>query len=114
MSPPESTDTTDTQSSGVPELESTFQKRYEEGFDIYDEEYLTWLRRHHPESIPPNLKSLTPKTADVSTSGTISSPPCTTSSPPCTTSSPPCTTSGKYIGMYISVMQENCMPVYHK
>ena len=37
--------------------ESRFQTRYEEGYDLYDEQYLTWLRHHHPESVSAYLES---------------------------------------------------------
>ena len=48
-----------------PDRESLFQKCYQEGYDLDDEEYATWLRRrHHPES--ENIKSLSHMTGDVS------------------------------------------------
>ena len=73
----------DTQSSTSPNLESIFIKRYEEGYDIYDKEYVAWLRCHHPESIPPNITSLS--TTGIPFSGAVGS-----------SDSPPCTASSKY------------------
>ena len=35
--------------------ESLFKKRFEEGYDIFDEEYVTWLRCNHPKSVPKSL-----------------------------------------------------------
>ena len=32
-----------------PEKEILFQKRFEEGYDVQDEEYITWVRINHPE-----------------------------------------------------------------
>lgn len=33
--------------------EALFQKYYEEGYDIFDEEYyVAWLHHQHPESVP--------------------------------------------------------------
>ena len=37
------------------DLESLFQRRYEEGYDVYDAKYIDWLRLNHPESIPPDV-----------------------------------------------------------
>ena len=37
-----------------------FTERYEEGYDVYDKEYLQWLTINHPESIP---VSQTPETS---------------------------------------------------
>ena len=38
---------------------SLFQRRYEEGFDIFeDEDYVTWLRLNHPEAVPSDHSSL--------------------------------------------------------
>lgn len=31
---------------------SIFKMRYEEGYDIYDDEYVAWLQKHHPDSVP--------------------------------------------------------------
>ena len=73
----------DTQSSTSPNVESIFIKRYEEGYDIYDKEYVAWLRCHNPESIPPNITSLT--TTGIPFSGAVDS-----------SDSLPCTASSKY------------------
>ena len=34
------------------EKEQLFQMRYEEGYDLFDEEYLQWLNTYHPNAIP--------------------------------------------------------------
>ena len=34
------------------DLEAVYRKRYEEGYDIYDAEYIVWLHHNHPESVP--------------------------------------------------------------
>ena len=39
--------------------DALFQKRYEEGYDIYDEENVTWLCCNHPDSIPDSHQSST-------------------------------------------------------
>ena len=31
--------------------ERLFEERYREGY-VYDEQYIAWLRRHHPDSVP--------------------------------------------------------------
>ena len=31
--------------------EDLFQRRYEEGYDIYDENYVRWLMVHHPDDV---------------------------------------------------------------
>ena len=40
------------------EKEELYQKRFEEGYDIYDSEYLEWLENNHPESVPADRYSL--------------------------------------------------------
>ena len=62
--------------------DALFQKRFEEGYDIYDEKHLSWLRIHHPNSIPHNLAASIvssssagaqcPSTAPSSSCGSIS------------------------------------------
>lgn len=42
---------------------SLFRTRYEEGYDIFDSEYVEWLQLIHPESIP---KSLATQSASIS------------------------------------------------
>ena len=38
---------------------SLFQRRYEEGFDVFeDQDYVTWLRLNHPEAVPSDHSSL--------------------------------------------------------
>lgn len=58
-SPPESKDM-----QAQSDCESIFEKRFNEGYDIYSEEYVAWLRVHHLESIPPNIKPLAPLSDD--------------------------------------------------
>ena len=31
--------------------EDLYTKRYEEGYDIYDESYVRWLKLHHPDDV---------------------------------------------------------------
>ena len=38
--------------------EELYQRRFEEGYDIYDSEYLEWLEKNHPESVPADRYSL--------------------------------------------------------
>jgi hypothetical protein len=35
-----------------PEKEELFEHRFEEGYDLYDDEYTSWLRIHHPDALP--------------------------------------------------------------
>ena len=37
---------------GPPEKAALFQRRYEEGYDVPDDEYMKWVRENHPESVP--------------------------------------------------------------
>ena len=39
------------------DLDLLHQKHYEEGYDIYDEKYVSWLRTNHPDAIPPKAPS---------------------------------------------------------
>ena len=39
------------------DLDLLHQKHYEEGYDIYDEKYASWLRTNHPDAIPPKAPS---------------------------------------------------------
>ena len=41
----------DRKSTLPPEKAALFQQRYEEGYDIPDDEYMKWLRENHPESV---------------------------------------------------------------
>lgn len=34
------------------EQEQRFQTRFEEGYDLMDSEYLCWLEKDHPDSVP--------------------------------------------------------------
>lgn len=40
------------------EQEELFDRRYQEGYDIYDEEYVSWLRINHPDALPNNQSSI--------------------------------------------------------
>ena len=40
----------DTQLSILPEKEPLFQRRFDVGYDLPDDEYMKWLRNTHPES----------------------------------------------------------------
>ena len=44
----------------TPEQEERFQRRHEEGYDVYDPIYVPWLELNHPESLPPKGSTLTP------------------------------------------------------
>ena len=46
----------------TPEQEERFQRRVEEGYDIYDPIYITWLELNHPENLPPDRYKLMPYT----------------------------------------------------
>ena len=56
------------QGSGIEDLNSFFQTRFEEGYDVYDSEYVSWLHRNHPKSVPPQFKQLDPVIPPVSSS----------------------------------------------
>ena len=47
--------------------EALYQKRYEEGYDLFDPEYVSWLEQHHPEAVPADRYTLT-STTDASVS----------------------------------------------
>ena len=36
----------------TPEQEIVFERRYEENYDLYDTEYVSWLEINHPEAVP--------------------------------------------------------------
>ena len=43
-----------------------FKRRYENGYDVYEEEdYVTWLQIHHPASLPDDLKKHNSDTASI-------------------------------------------------
>ena len=47
-----STDQARDRKSTIPsEKAALFQRRYEEGYDIHDDEYIKWLKENHPESV---------------------------------------------------------------
>ena len=46
-----------------PELESLFRKRYEEGYNVYDPEYIAWVKVNHPEM---NLSTTSDNVSDTS------------------------------------------------
>ena len=51
-----------TQINATPEQEERFQRHYEEGYDIYDAVYITWLELNHSEHLPPGNSTSTPNT----------------------------------------------------
>lgn len=59
----------------TPEQEEKFQKRHEEGYDLYDPEYVSWLERNHPESLPPDRYTLAPHTGPLLSSPDVGCPP---------------------------------------
>jgi len=40
------------------EQEDLFERRYEEKYDLYDSEYISWLELNHPEAVPTDRYSL--------------------------------------------------------
>ena len=57
---------TTTHSSGT--QERRYQTHYEEGCDVCEADYVAWLLRNHPESVPPRCHSLTSTTSAVQAS----------------------------------------------
>lgn len=49
----------------TPDKEELFQHRYEEGYDLYDPEYFSWLEVYHPEALPSNESSISEFFPDV-------------------------------------------------
>ena len=45
-----------------------FQRRHEEGYDLYDPEYIRWLELHHPADVQHNHSNLVPKPTSTSNS----------------------------------------------
>ena len=45
------------------EQEELFQRRYEEGFDLYDEDYQAWLKANYPAAHSPLMSSTDPETS---------------------------------------------------
>lgn len=41
------------------EEEKLYQTRYEEGYNLFDENYVKWLEQNHPSDIPADLQPLT-------------------------------------------------------
>ena len=39
-----------------------YQMRYEEGCDLFDPKYISWLEQHHPEAVPVDRCTLTSAT----------------------------------------------------
>ena len=48
--------------------EQLYQKRFEEGYDIYDEDYVKWLMTNHPNDVPSEWLT------DISTSSMVLQP----------------------------------------
>ena len=44
--------------------EDLFQRRYEEGYDIYDENYVRWLMVHHPDDVKSEWLTKTATTSE--------------------------------------------------
>ena len=66
-----------TQQQSNDEKESLYRKRYDEGYDVLDDEYVEWLRHNHPESVPTSL--VTGSTTVSSLSSDNQSPECSAS-----------------------------------
>ena len=58
-----------------PEKEKCFARRFEEGYDIQDTEYIAWIKINHPERCLSNVSSSSMPAASTNSSGT-----CTTNS----------------------------------
>ena len=58
--------------------EEIYQMRFEEGYDLYDPDYILWLELHHPEAVPKYRYTLTcaPTAEHSSESSTPSNIPC--------------------------------------
>ena len=54
-----SQDAGDTVSSGGGTKEDLYQQRFEEGYDLFDPDYILWLEQHHPEALPADRYKLT-------------------------------------------------------
>ena len=48
-----------------PEKEELFSHRFEEDYDVYDDEYVSWLRVRHPEAVPTSVVQFFPDTPAV-------------------------------------------------
>ena len=49
--------------------DSLFQTRYEERYDVYDRDYVSWLQQNHPESLPAHFKPSTTAATAISSDG---------------------------------------------
>lgn len=47
------------------EKEDLFQHRFEEGYDLLDPEYLSWLRLNHPDAVPSDESSVSDFFSDI-------------------------------------------------
>ena len=54
--------------------EQLYQKRYEEGYDIYDEEYVKWLMANHPNNVPSEWLTEASSSSMISATTTASQP----------------------------------------
>ena len=45
--------------------ESLFQRRFEEGYDVFHEPYVRWLMVHHPEAVKSEWLDKTPSSSGI-------------------------------------------------
>ena len=57
LSPLSSSASTDSTEYTLEDLDLLYQKRYKEGYDIYDKKYMSWLCANHPYAISQQLTS---------------------------------------------------------
>ena len=58
-----------------------FQHRYEEGFDLFDQDYYHWLKAHHSDSVPTEIQTDSSNTLNsISLSNPVASEICCSSS----------------------------------
>ena len=60
--PDESTTTTENGIALTEEEEKLYQTRYEEGYNLFDEQYIKWLEQNHPLNIPADFQHLIQRT----------------------------------------------------
>ena len=80
-----SQDAGDTVSSGggtPTEKEDLHQQRFDEGYDLFDPDYILWLEQHHPEALPADRYKLTSApSGGMPPGGSASSPSLSSSHP---------------------------------
>ena len=69
--------------SGTPTgKEDLYQQRFEEGYDLFDLDYILWLEQHHPEALPADRYKLTfAPSGGMPPGGSASSPSLSSSQP---------------------------------